>query len=678
MVMTRKLLTRWQFKVDSAKVKAFSNSVSTAKKRVNSTTSSLKKMSAGFIRLGKMAALVGAALTAVVVKISMNQQDALKNTMTMVTKTGDEFLRLEKEMLIFGRDLSYKLGINAKEIFTGFYQVLSTGAKAGTEDFRVLAETGMKFGKVVGLSASDAVERLNDSLKAFGLEQTRATEIADKFFRTTIFAALNVPQLTEALRDAAPVAAGLGVSLNETLAVLAGFAEAGVKGAQAGTAFKMVVTRLAAQTPQAEAAMRELGVSAYDAQENLRPVIDIMEDLQKAFKKVTGKKKADLAQAIAGRLALPKFFGLLNKNMDTLREWVSILDKDASGALENAFGIRMEAASERLNKFKFQITNTAGEIGDELLPKIGDLANAFSSFLTENKEDIAGWGKVVIGWVDRVGEHLGWLGKHLKEQQEEALRLRGIIPAPEYISEDKDWQAIEQFNIDIVASENKIRELREKFYKEKAGGEKPWYNRPLFAANEERLAELRKLRRDEEARVKRLMTGYTKLKDKLNKIRLAKEKAKSAKEGQAFVEKFGREAWAKEMARLKAAAKEAGDKVGGAFAKGFKDGVNKEDPFAFLRPGFGKETAMAFANFLRNKQFGGQTPESVISGFIGRTLPSGAITGEKPSGGPMTFYQTNYIRAIDPEGTRREIERSNRSLARGLGVSNISGLGATP
>lgn len=71
----------------------------------------------------------------------------------------------------------------------------------------------------------------------------------------------NVEQLGEAYKACAATAKSMGYSVEETTAVLATMANAGVKGGEAGTALNAIMTRLATNTKGCADELKKYGVS---------------------------------------------------------------------------------------------------------------------------------------------------------------------------------------------------------------------------------------------------------------------------------------------------------------------------------------------------------------------------------------------------------------------------------
>ncbi|MBN0719908.1 phage tail tape measure protein, partial [Pseudomonas aeruginosa] len=85
----------------------------------------------------------------------------------------------------------------------------------------------------------------------------------------------------ETMKVVGPVAAGLGISLEEAAAMTGTLARVGIRGSEAGTAMRRSLSRLASPTTAAKKALKELGVETADASGKMRRPFDILLDLQK-------------------------------------------------------------------------------------------------------------------------------------------------------------------------------------------------------------------------------------------------------------------------------------------------------------------------------------------------------------------------------------------------------------
>lgn len=177
------------------------------------------KLEHGFAQLGKAGSMItvmglaGAASLFGLSKAAGSYQDTLRDTMTMTGLTGKAFSDMEQDLGSLSLSMSAKLGMSADEINKSFYQVLSSGAKAGSEQFLSLTDSALKLAKVVGMEPAVAVESLSDALHSFEMDVKESQKMADVFFKTSMLGATTVPQMSEAMREAAKVAVEMKMPL---------------------------------------------------------------------------------------------------------------------------------------------------------------------------------------------------------------------------------------------------------------------------------------------------------------------------------------------------------------------------------------------------------------------------------------------------------------------------------
>lgn len=126
--------------------------------------------------------------------------------------------------------------------------------------------------------------------------------VGDVLAGTFTRSSTNLRALGDTMKYTGPVAAALGISLEEAAAMAGVLANNGLRGSDAGTAMRASLTRLSAPTGAAAKALKELGVSVADSRGKLRPVEQILGDLYKATKNtVTPIKLASSRISLAKR-----------------------------------------------------------------------------------------------------------------------------------------------------------------------------------------------------------------------------------------------------------------------------------------------------------------------------------------------------------------------------------------
>ncbi len=219
--------------------------------------------------------------------------------------------------------------------------------------------------------ASDIV---TDYLTAFGKKADYAGKFADQMAYTMSTSNTSVEDLGEAYKNCAATANSLGYSIEETTAVIATMANAGVKGGEAGTALNAIMTRLATDTKGCASQLAEFGVNIYDSEGNMQSLSSILQGVSDVWGNLTDQQQANLSKIIAGT----NHYSALQTIMTGLSDEASSAGKgfaDYASALENCEGTAAEQAKIKLDNLKGSLTllGSAAEgaaigIGEKLAP----------------------------------------------------------------------------------------------------------------------------------------------------------------------------------------------------------------------------------------------------------------------------------------------------------------------
>ncbi len=98
-----------------------------------------------------------------------------------------------------------------------------------------------------------------------------------------------------------PVAASLGLSLEQAAAMTGVLGSVGIRGSDAGTALRASLSRLVDPPKAAAMALKELGVETQDAYGNMRRMENILNELYRATRKYGNAAQVSFFRAIAGQ-----------------------------------------------------------------------------------------------------------------------------------------------------------------------------------------------------------------------------------------------------------------------------------------------------------------------------------------------------------------------------------------
>lgn len=149
-------------------------------------------------------------------------------------------------------------------------------------------------------------------LSQFSLDAGEMDRVSDVLTGTFTRTNTTLSSLGETMKVVGPVAAGLGINLEEAAAMTGTLARVGIRGSEAGTAMRRALSRLASPTTAAKKALKELGVETADASGKMRRPFDILLDLQKKASRFGDVDQISFFKDIAGEEGFTSLQSLVN------------------------------------------------------------------------------------------------------------------------------------------------------------------------------------------------------------------------------------------------------------------------------------------------------------------------------------------------------------------------------
>lgn len=140
------------------------------------------------------------------------------------------------------------------------------------------------------ISAGEAATIQSQALQAFGLNANQAGMAADILANSANQSSAEITDVAQALQQSGSVAHQFGISMNDTAAAISLMANSGIQGSDAGTLLKSALLALTDQGAPAQSAMKELGVTAYDAQGKFVGLSSLFGQLQTASKNMSAEQ----------------------------------------------------------------------------------------------------------------------------------------------------------------------------------------------------------------------------------------------------------------------------------------------------------------------------------------------------------------------------------------------------
>lgn len=320
--------------------------------------------------------------------------DAIRAAKAAVGASNEEFARLEQLARQLGRTTSYSA--------TDVANLMVELGRAGftVPQIERMTEAVLNLARATGITAPEAAAIMSSTLRQFKLDASQAAEVADLLTKTANASFTSVQGIGETLNYAGPVAADLGLSLADTLALVGALGNVGIQGSEAGTALRRLGI-IAAAEPEKFAA---IGVATKDAGGNLRDLVDILDDVFRATKDMGNADRAKAFNDIFGLLGITSA-SALSSNIRGVRELRDEIAK--SGGVAAATAREMDAGvGGAWRRFKSSVEAVAIAVGEALAPALmeagqwlGLVANTVILFINQNREVVTTVAKVAVALV---------------------------------------------------------------------------------------------------------------------------------------------------------------------------------------------------------------------------------------------------------------------------------------
>ncbi|EIH9901318.1 phage tail tape measure protein, partial [Escherichia coli] len=267
--------------------------------RAQETAGKLK--TGGALAIGAAAAGGYAAGRFLQPAIGFGKEMSRVQALTRIDKNSPQFKALREQALKLGSETQFTASDAASgQSFLAMAGFTPQAIQAALPGVLNMALAG-------GVELGETADIGSNILTQFNLTADQMDRVGDTLTATFTRTNTDLRALGETMKYTGPVAAKLGISLEEAAAMAGMLANNGLRGSDAGTAMRASLSRLASPPKAAADALKELGVSVADARGKMRPMEDVLLDLYKATQKYGQVDQVSFFKDIAGEEA---FVGL--------------------------------------------------------------------------------------------------------------------------------------------------------------------------------------------------------------------------------------------------------------------------------------------------------------------------------------------------------------------------------
>jgi TP901 family phage tail tape measure protein len=342
---------------------------------LNTTTNSFQAARPAALAMVGASVAVGAAFAASanVAADFESQMSGVKAVMspTEVAQFGEALTQLALQL---GRDTAF----SAREAAAGIEEMIKAGIPAEAI-LRGAGAAATDLAAATGIGVAEAATVAAQAINTFGVDASTMTPVVDRLAAVANASAADISFLRFALAAAGGVAAGVGLSFEDTAVAIGAISSRFATGADTGTSFKAFLNGLIPDTKEQKKQFRELGLSTdemanafFDAEGKIRPISDVVGTLQDALSGLTDLERASRLVKIFGtdgQRAAEAFFQLGRAGIETFNDQT------------NDAGVAAQSARTRLDNLRGALSNLGSSfetaqiiVGNLFLPTLREIA----------------------------------------------------------------------------------------------------------------------------------------------------------------------------------------------------------------------------------------------------------------------------------------------------------------
>lgn len=242
------------------------------------------------------------------------------------------------------------------------------------------AKGTLQLAAAAQVSGAQAAQIQANALNTFGLSADQASHVADVLANTANAASGEITDFAQGMQQAGSVAKLFGIGLDDTSTVLGVFANNGIKGSDAGTSFKTMLTQLATPSAKAKRAMEELNLTVYDGQGRFVGMRSLTDQLSQAQGRMSQAAFQSAAGLVFGSDAIRGASILASGGVKAYDAMAQAVGR-AGGAADLA-NAQMQGLPGALQKMQNAAQDVALQIYDRLAPAVESMTNAFTDAIS--------------------------------------------------------------------------------------------------------------------------------------------------------------------------------------------------------------------------------------------------------------------------------------------------------
>lgn len=273
------------------------------------------------------------------------------------------------------RDMAIEFGqktvFSAGEAADAMLELSKGGLNVAAIEGGALAST-LALAATEGMGLADAATIVVQSMNTFGLSANDTAKVVDVLAAGAVASTAGVEDLAAGLKYVGSTAAQFKVGVTDSVTALAALNNAGLDSSTAGTSLNRFLLGLTGSTKKSAEGIKSLGMEFYNAKGQLKPMQEIIKELDLGMKGLTDQERIQAMKQIFGVEGMRAGNILLAEGVEGYKKLRGEIDK--SGVAQEMADARMKGLKGALEQLKGSLETAAIAIGTIMAPVVQDLA----------------------------------------------------------------------------------------------------------------------------------------------------------------------------------------------------------------------------------------------------------------------------------------------------------------
>lgn len=333
----------------------------TAKDEASAKLKGIEKVSLG---VAAGFAAVGAAS----LKMAGNFERDMDQVGAVLGATEKDMKSLRGEALKIGADTSKSAGEAAAAM-----EELAAGGRSVAQIMGGEARAAVALAEAGNYDLAESARTMATTMDIWKNSTINTTDVVNRLAGAANASRFGVDDMSQAIAAGGGVAAAAGVDFQDFSSAVAATASSFNSGSDAGTSFKTFITSLTGNSEQAKGKIKELGLEFYTAQGALKPMSEIVGELNTKLAGLSQEQQTVALKTIFGNDAFRTAAGLMQL---TAEEFEALSRSMGNTNAAEIAKQRMDNLAGSMEELKGSLETVAISIGTKAVPAATELADA--------------------------------------------------------------------------------------------------------------------------------------------------------------------------------------------------------------------------------------------------------------------------------------------------------------